>query len=482
MKQSCRYHPTRPAQWVCDTCGATFCPDCILVRTHETGLQTQTLHLCPNCRIPARWLGIENAIAPFWQRLPRFFLYPFNRWSLTLMVAVAALSTLFAGRGVISAVARLLLWAVTIKYSYAALTATASGDLKPPPLDAKSLSDDFGQVFKQIILFIVIGIGLAAAAFAGGRPLAIAYYLVAMLLAPAMIILLATTNSLIGALNPVLFIGLTTRIGWSYLLLYFFVSLLGSAPMILGRFMFRYLPPTAALFLFSLAKVYYAIVSYHLMGYVILQYHRRIGYEVSFEDFRDPDNEKPAVETDENELLLNRVNRLVQEGRHDEALEALEAAAGKEDFQDVRLSQRYYALLKLKERGDLLREHRPRHLDLLSSAGHKQEALQVYGECLADDGAFTPPADTLFKLGSWFNESGKSKAAITAFNRLVKAYPEDPLVPRAYFRAAQIFHDRLMNPERARRILRGLLNKYPDHEIASRAKTYLSHLAPRAAA
>ncbi len=481
MKQSCRYHPTRRAQWACDTCGASFCPDCILVRTHETGLQTQTLHLCPNCRIPARWLGVENAIDPFWQRLPRFFLYPFNRWSMILMVAVAALGTLFAGRGVVSGIVGILLWGVTIKYSYAALTATASGDLTPPPLDTKSLSDDFGQVFKQFALFIVIGIGLVAAAFVGGRPLALAYYLMAMLLLPSMIILLATTNSLIGALNPMLFIGLATRIGWSYLLLYFFVSLLGSAPMILGRFIFQHLPQTAGLFLFNLAKVYYAIVSYHLMGYVILQYHRRIGYEVNFEDFRDPEAQAPAAETDENQLLLNRVNLLIREGRHDEAMETLEAAA-KDGFEDVRLSQRYYTLLKLKARREQLRKHRPRHLDLLSRAGRKREALDVYGECLADDSAFTPPAETLFKLGSWFNENGKSKAAITAFNRLVKAYPDDPLVPKAYFRAAQIFHDRLMNPDRARKILRGLLNKYPDHEIASRAETYLSHLAPGAAA
>ncbi len=477
MRQSCRYHPTRPAQWVCDTCGAAFCPDCILVRTHDTGLNPETLHLCPTCRIPARWLGVENVIAPFWQRLPRFFLYPLSRWPLILMVVVAALGTAFSARGLFAAIARILLWGVTLKYSYAALTSTASGDLKPPPLDARTLSDDFHQVFKQIVLFAVIGIGLVMAAAGGGRFLAIVFYLLAMLMAPAMIILLATTNSLVGALNPVLFIGLALRIGWSYLLLYFFLSLLGSAPMVLGRHFIQYLPVPLAVFLFGLAKVYYAIISYHLMGYVILQYHRQIGYEVNYEDFRDPEAQGPSEETDENTLLLNRVNLLIKEGRHDEAVAALEAAAVRDGIEDVELSERYYTLLKLKKRDDLLKKHRVRHLDLLAGAGRKQEALQLYGECMADDGTFIPPAKTLFHLGSWFNESGKSKAAIAAFNRLVKSHPDDPLVPKAYFRAAQIFHDRLMNPERARKILRGLVSKYPHHEIAPQAETYLSHLA-----
>jgi tetratricopeptide (TPR) repeat protein len=477
MKQSCRYHPTRSAQWVCDTCGATFCPDCILVRTHDIGIETQTLHLCPACRIPARWLGIESAIDPFWQRMPRLFLYPLSRWPLILMLVIAALSTLFSGRSLFFGIMQIILWGMTIKYSYAALTATASGDLKPPPLDTRTLSDDFHQVFKQIILFAVIGVGFVMAAAGGGRFLAIVFYLLAMLMAPAMIILLATTNSLIRALNPVLFIGLAMRIGWSYLLLYFFLSLLGGAPVVLARYVAPYLPAPLFIFLFSLAKVYYTIISYHLMGYVILQYHRQIGYEVNYEDFRDPEAQAQPAETDENALLLNRVNLLIKEGRHDEAMEALKTAGGVDGLEDVGLSERYYTLLKIKKRADLLKKHRPRHLDLLSDAGRKNEALQLYRECVTDDSTFVPPAKTLFNLGSWFNETGKSKAAIAAFNRLVKAHPDDPLVPKAYFRAAQIFHDRLMNPDRARKILRGLVSRYPNHEIAPRAETYLSHLA-----
>ena len=63
--------------------------------------------------------------------------------------------------------------------------------------------------------------------------------------------------------------------------------------------------------------------------------------------------------------------------------------------------------------------------------------------------------------------------AIGAFSKLTKAYPQDPLVPKSYFRAAQIFNDRLMNPEKAKKILNGLVKKYPDHDIIPFVQRYL---------
>ena len=113
---------------------------------------------------------------------------------------------------------------------------------------------------------------------------------------------------------------------------------------------------------------------------------------------------------------------------------------------------------------------------MLAGQNEKTRALEVYAECRALDPKFLPSAGALFKLGGWLNETGKTEAAVGTYNRLVKAYPDSPMLPKAYFRAAQIFNDRLMNPDRARKILKGLLNKYPDHEIAPQIKNYLSSI------
>ena len=102
--------------------------------------------------------------------------------------------------------------------------------------------------------------------------------------------------------------------------------------------------------------------------------------------------------------------------------------------------------------------------------------MNVYIRCLSADCGFSPAAGALFKLGGWLNETGKSKEAIGAFSKLTKTYPQDPLVPKSYFRAAQIFNDRLLNPERAKKILNGLVKKYPEHDVISFVERYLDQM------
>ena len=114
--------------------------------------------------------------------------------------------------------------------------------------------------------------------------------------------------------------------------------------------------------------------------------------------------------------------------------------------------------------------------DLLVGAGQKADALAVYAECVGADSGFNPSAPALYKLAGWLNETGKARKALNAYSRLTKGHPHDPLVPKAYLRAAQIFHDRLLNPEKAKTILKAVIKKYPDHEAIAQIKAYLNHI------
>jgi TolA-binding protein len=57
----------------------------------------------------------------------------------------------------------------------------------------------------------------------------------------------------------------------------------------------------------------------------------------------------------------------------------------------------------------------------------------------------------------------------------VKSYPQNPIVPKAYFRVAQIFHDRLMNAEKSKKMLGALKEKYPHHDIIPVVENYLAN-------
>ena len=103
--------------------------------------------------------------------------------------------------------------------------------------------------------------------------------------------------------------------------MYFFLILLKFAPLAAGSYIIQFFPEALHAFLTNFAVSFYVIVSYHLMGCVILQYHERIGYHVDYEDFTDPAIEPVGErEIDPDEPIIIAVNPLIQDGKLDEAI------------------------------------------------------------------------------------------------------------------------------------------------------------------
>jgi len=476
MKKFCEYHPAKPAYWNCPKCGSYFCQDCIVARKKGGVLEHEDIHLCPKCNIEAGWVGVANIIEPFWKRLPKFFTYPLSMHPLLLIIVLSIASILFSKVPIIGWMMMIVIWGISLKYSFSALKATAHGDLTPPKINSKTISEDFLQVFKQVGIYIIIGIVFVWLIPTAGIIVAVLFLIFALLYVPAIIILLVTTNSLLHALNPIVFTKLAFRIGRGYFLMYFFLLLLGFAPTVLAQYLMKFLPIELYQLLFGFAKNYYTIISYHLMGYVILQYHEEVGYRVDYEDFKELPEKTGEIKEDENSKILSRVNIMIKEGKLDEAISFIQDATKTDGITDLTLSERYLNLLKMKKRKSEMLKHCKLHLHLLSKENKKAKACEIYSDCLSMDTAFTPTSLALFKLGGWLNETGKIKESVRTYNRLVKAYPEDSLVAKAYFRSAQIFYDRLMEPARAKKILTALIKKYPDHEIIPQVKNYLAHM------
>jgi tetratricopeptide (TPR) repeat protein len=435
------------------------------------------LHLCPKCYLPVEWIGVGNLIDPFWKRLPKIFAYGVFPQPLLLVAIMAVLSAFFASPGIVSLVVRGLLWMIVLKYSFEALKHTAGGNLQPPKISARTLTADMGPVVKQGVMYFLIGVFAAYLFGAFGPYVAYPILYFVGLLVPSMIIILVTSSSLINALNPVAFVAIAARIGWAYLLVYGFFSILGSAPAVLGRYVIAYFPPALQLPLMTFAQGFYTIVTYHLLGYVILQYHEEVGFQVDQDDFRDPAAEpRSAVETDPDAQVLNAVNPLIREGKLDEAVALIIEMTAVAGIRGINLADRYYTLLKMQKKIPKMLQHAEKYLELLTAQNSKAKALKVYVECKKIKPDFLPSVNVLFKLAGWLNEMGKSKEAIGTYNRLVREYSESPVVPKALFRVAQIFHDRLMNPDNARKILAVVKKKYPDHEIIPHVENYLANL------
>ena len=478
MKQSCDYHPTRIAHWICSGCSVKLCPECVVKRDKGGFSQGEFLHFCPKCNAPAEWCGVENIIDPFWKRLPKIFAYPFSSIHPIILILITAfLTSLVSGPGLLSMLLRGGLLLIVLKYSFETLKSTASGDLRPPKISQKTISDDILQVVKQYVLYFIIYAASVWIITTISPIIGVLFFLVTIFFTPAMIILLVTTSSILHALNPLIFVRLVYRIGWGYLTMYLFLFLLGGAPAIAGQFFVNWLPETMHVFAFSAAQSFYTIISYHLMGYVILQYHDEIGYKVEQEDFREQtQKESDDKPSDAGAVILKEINPLIQDGKYDEAIALIQKSTRGMEIENVELSSRYYNLTKMTKRTPDMLACAVNHLDLLAQEKQKDEVLTVYTECLDVDPTFLPTAGTLFKIGDWMNQAGKAEGSIKTYNRIIKEYPDNPMVPKTYFRAAQVFNDRLMKPEKAKRILNGLIKKYPGHDIIPQIENYLSSM------
>jgi tetratricopeptide (TPR) repeat protein len=402
---------------------------------------------------------------------------------------LAFLTALLQREGFIFGLLRFGIWGVMLTYSFEALKHTAQGHFKPPNITIEALISDFHLVFKQLGLFFVLWLLFI---FSGTKlgflpTLALSFFVGFTF--PAMIILLIVNEDIGQALNPIIIVGLIYRIGGRYCLLFLFLILLYGAPSALGYTLIRHFPPELQQFLWAAANNFYLLITYHLLGYVILQYHERVNYPVEYEtvieamfpsigtslnsqsaSYREPYD--PVQ--DESNRLLREIGSFVQEGRIPEAIELVRPHAS--DLENLTVSQRYVDLLQMSKNSKLLLEHIPRHLTLLVNAGQKDQAIKYYS--MACKKGLDPKLgpNELFKVAGWQNETGRSKEAIHTFSRFAKAHPKHPLVPKAYYLVALIFHERMMKPEKAKGILNSLIKKFPNHEISGFAQSYLARL------
>jgi tetratricopeptide (TPR) repeat protein len=414
-------------------------------------------------------LGVGNIVPPFWKRLPAFFIYPLKLQPLLFILALAGLSCFFAQSLLITFILSMAL----LKYSYVVLRNTAQGSLSAPAITLATLNEELEQVFKQIIIIALVFIG-SGWIFAQFGPIAgILFWVVAILCLPAMIMSLAATNRLAHALNPMVFGTIIYRIGGGYFLMYLFLLFLLAAPTALISQVGSLLPMPVLLFLFFAAKNYYMVMSYNLMGYALLQYHQEIGFEVDYEKFI---GQEPAADESPAAGLLTEVEVLVKEGRIDEAIAAMDRAK-REGFTDLRVAERYYNLLKLKQKSEELARHCPAYLELLVKENKKEKACEIFRECKAADKNFIPPPTTLYKLAGWQAWHPNPKDALNSLLQFAKSYPDHPLLPEVYFFLAKFLHTRMDNHAKAREILSYLTNKYPNHAISGSVQKYMQQLA-----
>lgn len=418
----------------------------------------------------------NSQLTPFWRRLPRFFLYPAQLGPL-LHIGI------YSGVGgfalillpLLGWLAALLLWIAFFKYAFLVLEHTARGHFEAPdgPIDDK-MKDHAASVGKQFVLLFLGGLAAGGLAVPFGPTGAAVGVLLVSLALPAGIMTLAINGSLLQALHPGRIFSLIRTIGSPYLALYFFlVSLTGSSSW-LQEFLGDHLALWLRLPILGFVAMYFTLIMYHMMGYALYQYHDVLGLKVAV-GFAEAEASQPGKKPVDPVLL--KLSPLMAEGRQEEAIDLLENAL-RTRWEDNDLHERYHKLLMAAGKRDAALRHGRQYINKLMNDKRLGRALDLCAQCLDTDPEFRPqdPAQT-YELARAASQSHRAKLALGLLRGFDKQNPKHPEVPAVLFLYAQILSEQFHKDKEALLLLKALLVRFPDHELAGEARQYQAVLA-----
>jgi len=401
----------------------------------------------------------EPEIKPVWQVIPQFFRYPLNSSVLPVLALISAASILTL-IPVLGFFIWLLLWAMLFKLSYEILSSTARGKMDGPP-SVTEMSDSI--MFKHIGLLLMMGIAYGLLVGVVGSVLfALVLGLFLMLALPAAMMTLAMTQSLLQALNPAMWIQIMRTTGWAYLLTTVFLLLMLMSQAQAEAWLLPLVGGSMALFavVSMFISGYFMAASFHLMGYLLHQFHEELGIDI------DPSVEREK-HGDKQHPLIDEANALVREGQVEEATTMLAEEIRRHGAE--RPVHDHYRKL-LFNRGDraALVEHAREYLPMLiHSLDDRAGALNVFEESLKADPTFRPArADDVLPLAQVAFEQRRHNLVLKLTSGFGKRHRGHADLVENYFLAAQSMIEHGEQTERAVQLVRQLRGRFPDHPLA----------------
>ncbi len=384
---------------------------------------------------------------------------------MAFIVLVAMLSLLFFEPTPLDVGVQVVLFAVFYRYCHAVLAATARGRLRPPSLNLDLVNEQVEQPFKVLGLFALFG--FLYLKFGGGMPPIVRDVVPILFLfcLPAMVMVIATSNRFFLAINPLAIFSLIYRTGFSYVVLCAFLFLLwfGSDYAFLPLLSERLTLPL--LFAYSVTSMYLIVVMFHMMGYLLYQYHEELGFDADEAWDDDASQDEPQVGRE--------VGVLLKEGEGEVAIQRLEHTL-REQPGDLDLMGRLHELLREFGESERLADHGRRYVSMLLGAGQVHRAAQVYRACCQCGAEFiVDHPDATYALVRALRGLGAGRLAVGLVNGFSRRYENHPDIPRLYFLAAQILFEDLRHERKALSVLEGLLHRYATHTLGIEIRDYL---------
>ena len=423
MKHDCHYHPGDPAKWHCGECQMHYCNRCMP--------DADTRHrraLCPRCSKAMRYLGAATEVVPFWHRIGAFFRYPFHTDPL-MVIAICTLVPIIAPANIIGLVIWLVLALALFKYTYAVISHTAEGHLKPPPVSVAFTGSGFDIVILQFLVFVLMGGLVAAAAMVGGPILMLLALAFVILALPASIMVLAMERSVGAAVNPMNLAVLISRIGTPYFLLYGYLILLTLASGAAQDFAVDHFPMWVAQPLAGFLNSTFTLILFHMLGYLLFQYQEELGFA---SDIQGEEGDADQQNRDRSTRFDADLDMNLKDGNYDRVQSMLIESLKKDRDNPKRIGQLYQILTARQATAELYRYH-PRLMAWLAQR-HDGDGLNQLMQTLqaAEPGFQLDDPELAVQCASALYHRGHFKPAVRLLQDFHKRFPDSDQLAPAY--------------------------------------------------
>lgn len=470
MKHDCDYHPGDPAKWHCGECQMHYCPRCMPDADNR-----QRRALCPQCSKAMRYLGAATEVVPFWNRLGAFFRYPFHSDPL-MVIAICTLVPVVAPANLIGVLIWLVLALALFKYTYAVINHTAEGHLKPPPVAVAFTGSGFDIVILQLLVFVLMGGLVTAAAMVGGPVLMLLALAFVVLALPASIMVLAMERSVGAAVNPMNLMVLISRIGSPYFLLYGYLILLTLASGAAQDFAVNHFPFWVSQPLAGFLNSTFTLILFHMLGYLLFQYQEELGFAADLQDGLDGQD---SQHRDRSARFDADIDMNLKDGNYDRVQSMLKEALKRDRDNAVRIGQLYQLLTARNDVAELYRYH-PRILGWLADRndGDGMAALLEHLQSAEPQFRLDDP-ELAVRCARVLYHRGQFKPALRLLQDFHKRYPDSEQLAPAYLLVAQSLANGLNQWEKATAFLTFIQKRCVNHPLHEQMATYLAQAENR---
>lgn len=308
------------------------------------------------------------------------------------------------------------------------------------------------------------------------------------LLLPSAAVVIALEDSFFRALNPLRAFHLLGAMGRAYFVLWILFLAIAGARQAAFRVGMDW-PAVLRLPVEMAVVTYLGLVLFALMGYALYQYHQELhlDVDVDFDEHREAGGAEAIAGA--GSAHAARAAAAPAKDPWERKLQELEAAGNlreaiaevkdrmRYDRHDVPLNVRLHGLYRKLGDRDVILAHGQQYLTALARAGQGRQAAALLKELQAMDPAFHPEdGDVVLPAATAALQQGEVPLATGLLRGFDKRFPQHKDTAPVFFLGARLLSEANRQHAQAAKILRAVLQRFPEHPVAGEARVYLQVL------